>query len=259
MFWRGAFPGFNFNIDKDFDAGPVTMEALQNELDAYTHEMRRYIRTQGVNVESLAQQVANPDGHVDVILKVISGATGIPVRILTGSERGELSSAQDESNWNDRVDERRVDYVEPFILRPFVDRLIQVGVLPEADYEVVWPDIDVPSEKEEADIAKVRTDSLVAYSNSQGADMIVTPTMFLRKFMGFTEDDIAQMAEALGGTDLDAEYDAAVEDKKVEEQAKLDQQMAAKAKQFGQAGLPVRQQPVQKKKQGKKKAKNMKR
>lgn len=234
MFWRGAFPGFNFSIDKDFNAQDPALATLQTEIDEYVHNLRRYIRTQGVTAESLSQQVASPEGHTDLYFKLLSAATGIPLRIITGSERGELASSQDEKNWNDRVDERRLDYCEPFILRPFIDKLIEVGILPEVKddgYVINWPDLDVPSDKEQADISKTMTDTLVAYSNSQGADMIVTPTMFLKKFMGFDDDELKQMAEALGNAEsLDDAYDAAWEEKDKDEEEKFEKRAAISAK-----------------------------
>ena len=235
MFWRGAFPGFNFSVDKDFDFGEPAQAALETEIDEYVHNLRRYMRTQGVTAESLSQQVSDPAGHADLYLKLISGSTGIPVRILTGSERGELASSQDEGNFNDRVDERRLDYCEPFILRPLIDRLIEVGVLPpaasqEESYTLSWPDIDIPSELEEANISKIRTDSLTLYANSAGADMIVTPEMFLKKFMGFTDEDIEAMTEALGeGESLDDIYDKLKEEKEKKQQEQFEQQSAAQA------------------------------
>jgi methionyl-tRNA formyltransferase len=58
--------------------------------------MERYIKTQGIDIQSLSSPVANPADHVAVQLQFISGITRIPLRILTGSERGELASVQDE-------------------------------------------------------------------------------------------------------------------------------------------------------------------
>ena len=53
---------------------------------------RRVIRTQGMELNTLGGAVANPQGPLDVIIKLVSVASGIPIRILTGSERGELAS-----------------------------------------------------------------------------------------------------------------------------------------------------------------------
>ena len=64
-------------------------------------------------------------------MKLISAASGIPLRIMTGSERGELASTQDDGNWASRIEERQLHFAEPMILRPLIDRLIELRALPE--------------------------------------------------------------------------------------------------------------------------------
>ena len=193
MFWRGAFPGLGFMADADSDIDAQTLSDMEDEIEEYIHGLKRYLRMQGITIAELAQQVADPTGHVEILLQLISGATGIPKRILVGSERGELSSSQDEANWNSRVSERRDDYCEIVILRPLIDRLIQVKVLPEpseAGYTIAWPDLFSPSEKEQAEIAKTRMETLAAYVNAQGADLVLPVEMFLERMLGFTSEEV---------------------------------------------------------------------
>ena len=197
MFWRGAYPGMAFIADREAQFGPQDKEALEDEIQEYMHHLRRYLRLQGMKVESLQPQVADPSKHFDVLISLISCATGIPKRILLGSERGKLSSVQDERNWSSRVDERRRDYVEPTILRPFIDRLVQVGVLPEpqegpGQYEVVWPDLSAPTAKEEAEVGRLKMDALNKYMSTPGADLVFPPQMFLQQVLGLTQEEVEQ-------------------------------------------------------------------
>ena len=133
MFWRGAFPGFGLVAREDayFSDDGQDLQALETEMDAYIHNLQRYFRVQDVDIQQLTTQVADPSAHIEVQLMAISASTGIPKRILVGSERGELASAQDETAWIRKVDERRTNYLEPMIVRPFYDRLIDAGVLSE--------------------------------------------------------------------------------------------------------------------------------
>jgi len=197
MFWRGAFPGYGFKASADANIDPQAMSALADEIDEYMHGLKRYLRLQGIDIENLAMQVADPSNHVEVQLKLISGATGIPVRILTGSERGELASSQDETNWNARIDERRKDFAEPRILRPFIDRLIEIGILPEPKegYTVEWPDIFALNEETKAKIGEIKTRSLAAYVNAPGADMMVPIEIFLEEVLGFEREKIDKIRE----------------------------------------------------------------
>ena len=144
-----------------------------------------------MDTATLEQSIADPENIVDTELKLISGASNIPVRILTGSERGELASSQDENNWNHRVDERRLDFAEPLILRAFIDRLIDFGILPRPKnglYTVTWPDLDALSEKEQAEIAKSKTEAIAMYVKS-GASILIPPTFFLTKIMGMSDEE----------------------------------------------------------------------
>lgn len=91
MFWRGARPGYEAKISPDYQMTPQMREDLNEELDEYEADLRRFLVNEGVDIQALAQQIADPANHVDVQLTMISAVTGIPKRILSGSERGELS------------------------------------------------------------------------------------------------------------------------------------------------------------------------
>jgi len=194
MFWRGAFPGYAWNVDADATASPQDLEDLQTEIEEYMHGLKRYVRTRGITPKELAMQVADPKGHVDVLLELIAGAKGIPKRILVGSERGELASGQDETNWNNTVDQRRKNFVSPWIVRAFIDRMIKYGVLPEVEsYDVVWPDIHEVSEKDAVEMNKGKTEILKNYVTAPGADMVVPLDVFLADFLGYRKEEIEAM------------------------------------------------------------------
>ena len=63
---------------------------------------------------------------------MISAETGIPKRILTGSERGELASSQDRDNWFERYPERILILVFLFIFYAFCLHILILfrGILP---------------------------------------------------------------------------------------------------------------------------------
>ena len=87
-------------------------------------------------------------------------------------------------------------YVEPWILRPFIDRMIEVGVLPEVkDYSINWPPLSVPTPEELADTSKKNSEAIVAYADSLGADMLIPPEIFLKKIMHFTEEEVKERVE----------------------------------------------------------------
>jgi hypothetical protein len=196
MFWRGARPGYNALVDKDYTMSKTVEDDLMSQIDEYEHNLRRILKTEGVSLKGLEMQVANPKEHVDVQIQMISAVKGIPKRILTGSERGELSSSQDADEWDSYVKGRREEFAEPQIIRPFVKRLMEFGILPESSdgYSVEWEEMFSQSDKEKAEIGRVRSESLSKYAAS-GAESVMPFESFLEYFMGFNKDQIDIVVE----------------------------------------------------------------
>jgi hypothetical protein len=201
MFWRGARPGYYGNVSPDADLDDETKEALKTQLDEYEHNLRRFLVSSGIDMKELASQVADPKGHVDIQIQMISAATGIPQRILTGSERGELASSQDRDNWLEAMQSRREEFAEPLILYPFVDLLIEYGVLPKPafkgrkamalrDYTVKWQDLWSTSQKEKAELGRLRVQSLKDYLSTPMAYETIPPDMFFKMILGLEDDDV---------------------------------------------------------------------
>lgn len=149
MFWLAGTRGMQADIDKDMDITPADAKALSDEIEEYQHQLRRFIRTRGVKLNVLESETPQPKEMFDVIMALISGTTGIPRRILLGSEAGQLASEQDRANWADRIAERRTLFCTPTILRPTVSLLQTVGLLPDGHAEFVWPSAFIMSPLEE--------------------------------------------------------------------------------------------------------------
>jgi uncharacterized protein len=218
MFWRGARPGYTANIKEDYNFDPAgndpAVADMKKQLDEYEHNLRRILTLQGVEMKGLDMQLAvDPVRYLDMQLQDLSAGTGIPKRLLTGSERGELASTQDRDSWFDLIDRRREWYASPIIVQPFVDKMIELGVLPapiEGDYEVMWPDLKSQSEKDRAEVGRVRAEALRAYVQSIGSDAVMPPEAFLQNCMGFDEptaQDVITQREAYLGEQVQQEVE----------------------------------------------------
>lgn len=202
MFWRGARPGYSATTQPDFQSTTQTELDLQDQLDEFEHKMRRFLIMDGVDIKALDQQISDPKNHVDIQIQMISAETGIPKRILMGSERGELSSSQDEDAWLGMIEERRESKAGELIIRPFVDRLIELKILPQpstGEWYVEWKDLFAKGEKEKAEVGKIRATALKEYTANPNAEEIMPPEAFYEFFLGFSDENIEkikQMVEA---------------------------------------------------------------
>ena len=154
-FWKRADQGLQIDVDPELKLSQESKDNMEEQVEEYIHGLKRVMRTRGVTITPLGSDVAQFTGPADGIIAQISAATGIPQRILMGSERGELSSLQDKTNWDERVSDRRTQFAGPMVVRPLVDRLIELGVLPEPkEYEVRWPQIKNLNDAQRAEMAQ---------------------------------------------------------------------------------------------------------
>jgi len=199
MFWRGARPGYQGKVDPDFQLTAEMEADLKDQIAEFEHNMRRILVNEGIDLQALAQQIAEPGDHVDVQIQMISAVTGIPKRILTGSERGELASSQDKSEYLSFVTGRREEYAEPNIVRPFADRCMEFGILPkpkDADYDIAWEDLFVLNEKERVEVGKARAMALREYSQNPLAETIIPPDTFVDIMLGLSPQEKAMVEQA---------------------------------------------------------------
>ena len=201
IYWINGRGGLSFNLDKEVQLQPDAKEEFDKATESYVHQLSRTLRTQGMEVQPLHLPVEGPAEHVEAIMDLISGTTGIPKRILVGSERGELASSQDENNWLTRIEERRDTYCEPLILRPLIDKLMMIGALPMVEeYTVEWPKLSSASETDKAEIMLKKSQAIRAYTDAQGADMLVPPEQYVEEVLGmdYREDDIKDWLDSEG-------------------------------------------------------------
>lgn len=172
MYWQGALRGLVAKLEKGFSLPPDQAKALKDEIEEYVHGLTRFIKTVGVDVNALPSVTPDPRGAFEVALSLVSGCTGIPKRVLIGSERGELASDQDEKNWKDRVMERQKNFAEPLVLLQFIGMMIDLGALPKPGktLKVEWPNLLSLSEKEQAEVANTKAQAMATYSNSSAPE-----------------------------------------------------------------------------------------
>ena len=204
MFWRGARPGYTGTVDPDYQMSTAAYNDLQDQIKEFENNLRRILVNQGVTYKALDQQIADPSGHVDVQVQLISAVTNIPKRILIGSERGELSSAQDKQEYITFVTSRREEQNEPMIIRPFIDKCIEIGLVPapKETYKVIWDKLFSLSDAEKVDMGQKRAEALRDYTTNLIAQEIIPVDIFAEYFLAFDNIQVEEMMSKINAEQI---------------------------------------------------------
>jgi len=235
MFWQGALPGLSFETHPQL-GGDVEIDSssMKTQIEYYMNGLQRFLVTSGMAAKSLAPAVADPTAHINTQIEAICIALDCPKRIFMGSERGELSSAQDSGEWTKVIEGRRNGRVTPRLIIPTFNRMISLGFLPvpqgggtslqegspvEAGmegakpqpipekptgpkakkpkgYGVSWPTADGLDKVQQAAVALQLTQAIVAYIAGDGIQVI--PIMnYLTMILGFTQDEATSIKKVL--------------------------------------------------------------
>ena len=197
MYWRGARPGYVASSSGNVLATDEQIQSFKEAISDFVNHLNRYVYSEDLDVKSLAPQVVTPKEHVEVQLQLISAATRIPLRILIGSERGELSSDQDERAWLTYIESRREEVGRRQIIFPFIDRLVEYRILPEPreGYYVRWDPLMVMSDRDKAEISRLYADAIKKYDDAISARDIIPPDVF-KKYILSLDDDALALAES---------------------------------------------------------------
>lgn len=194
-FWLRANRGTVFNIDKDTKVSQTELDAMEEQVDDFEAGLRRMLLTKGVTASDLGSVTADYGPPVASTIGLISGAISIPQRILLGSERGELASTQDSTAWEARIKARRTGFARSEVVGPFVDRLIEMGALPEPGepWFVLWPDLVERTEEQKVDMA-----DKAAGLNSKAGAIVMTPDEIRDKYLGMDPLEQSQIDNQAG-------------------------------------------------------------
>lgn len=194
--WKMAFTKLSFETHPTMGGDVIVdEEGLRDQYENESNSQQGLYVLRGMTAKPIAPTVTDPTPHNQMALEAICIKIGIPMRVFQGSERGNLASNQDDASWNDRLRERQHKYITPMIIAPFIDRLIQIGVLPEPEsYHVRWPDLDSLTEKDKAQICLWNTQAANFYVTG-GLDSFIAPASFLssEKFFNLDKEETEKM------------------------------------------------------------------
>jgi hypothetical protein len=198
--WRLIYQGMVLTTKEGYEKSTTagSEDVTEDELTEFINGFRRILEVEGFDVQFVGGQVVDPTGMFQVILSLIAGETGIPKRMLVGSERGELASVTDQAQWAGVVESRRTNFVEPIILLPFIDRMTQLNVLPEhGDLEFTWQPLFEEAESDQADIARKYSEALQRVAPAGEVSLVVDPAEFVKEYIPSLADHTVDEGQLL--------------------------------------------------------------
>ncbi len=208
-YWKNCLMKFFLETHPEL-GGDVEIDraALRDELEPFMNGLEQFFSLMGMTAKPIAPVVVDPTAHVEVQVKAICIKLGCPVPVFEGYEIGEQASTNNDSDWKNRLRERRQAFITPSIICPFIDRLIWLGVLPQpSGYSVYWPDLATQSEAEKAQVALTKTQALTTFIGGNG-EAAMDLHDFYTRFLELDEEEataILEGATAAVGTDTSEE------------------------------------------------------
>jgi len=107
-YWRNARRVLAFQVRKGYgNATPEQLTQLRTDIEEFTNGWRDGLHLGNVDVQQLETSHADPKETILGAFKLISGSTGIPMRILTGEGGGQTAGNEDKASYNQLIKDRQ--------------------------------------------------------------------------------------------------------------------------------------------------------
>lgn len=170
-YFRNARQKIALEVDPKYAGhlGEPEKKALAEEAESFQNNWSDILRLSGITANALEVSQADPQQAFEAAIKLVSGTTGIPMRMLIGIGVGQMSGTEDKASYNERIDERREGVCSVWLWK-------LLGILSSANMisdvrdegKIVWPEISALSEKDAAEIMDKVSNALVKVSVAVG-------------------------------------------------------------------------------------------
>jgi hypothetical protein len=191
--WTRSDPGMHIQKKDDYAAlDRDRRKAVQRQIDAYVHKLKRTLVTEGVDLTMLQATVDKFGANADSLVSLTLMTLGYPENVLKGNERGLRASETETNQLNSWKSHRQRQFGEPLI-RQFVSRLQEFGALPKVDgYSLVWSEEEELNLKEKAGVAE----TLARANQASGpGNEVVTPDEMRDMLFGLEPLEREELAE----------------------------------------------------------------
>lgn len=180
-------PRYWFKLAESFDTDNV--DQLAPAWKDFVHNIKDMISTEGVEeIETLGGEDIDPSPTANMLFKVIAADLDIPQSVLFGNETGERATQEDRRLWYSNMEQRQKNHNAPNIVRPTIDRLQQIGVLPDINYKVEWPNLFEQTPEEEANVMKTKAQAVAQLAGNGPVTEIAPMPVLREEVLGLPRD-----------------------------------------------------------------------
>jgi len=199
-------------------SGQNLQEKVEEQVRRLNRNIDASIVTAGAKAGTLQTTVSDPTGAFQLAANLFAASVQIPFTVLFGQQTGRLASDEDKADMVARCKSRQINELTP-MLEEFVRRMQAAGLIAEGEFEIEWPPLDAPGDKERLELVdKMAGINLKAF---QAGDQPVFNTNEQRKAAGYEE---LPGGDEMLSPDEKAAADAALQVEVAKEQAKAQPQ-----------------------------------
>lgn len=133
-------------------SGKTVRQVLGEQVDSLNRSIDSVLVTQGAEAKALQTTQADPEPAWRIAANDFAASVQIPATILFGQQTGRLASDQDQQDWIARCASRQINELTP-MLEEFIRRGQDGGWIEAGEFEVEWPDLGAPSDKDKVELA----------------------------------------------------------------------------------------------------------
>lgn len=191
VYWKNAQQKLSFETHPQLGGDVmINRTKMQSEIEKAMNGLQQWWVLTGMSAKPIAPTSIDPKPYVDISIQSICVKIEVPVPVFIGYEVGELAGSMNVEDWNSKVMGRRQGHCTSRIIEPFINRLINIGVLPipAQGYIVKWPNIVSQSPLEKAQIAQIKINSLGDYL-AKGLESKIPFKDIVTRFLDMTDEE----------------------------------------------------------------------
>lgn len=153
-----------FQYDKDTSVQAIgengettsVRQAHEEQARSLNRNQDASIVMQGGTASTLQTTTHDPKPSFEVAANLFAASVRLPFTVLFGQQTGRLASDEDKADFAVRAKSRQANELTP-MLEQFVRRMQAAGIIEAGEFEIEWPPLDAPGDKDKLEILKAMT------------------------------------------------------------------------------------------------------